>query len=229
MNYRDYFVSMWPEEAVGYFKDGQFYPIENTAEDKLNDCHFSGEVLIEEPDVIIHSHPRTTENWQIDVRIPTYDDLHWQLQCNVEFAICEVTETECKEPVYWGNPYHRPSLEKREFIYGVQDCLSFVQDWYFVNYGIEIPNHARSIDWDHEGETYMDDLYKKWGFVEVDEYQYGDVVMFKMLLSPTTNHLGIYMGDGTVLWHCEGQIPTRVELGRHKKRIARVVRHRSKI
>lgn len=227
MEFKQYFIDAYPDEAVGYVKQGVFYPIENIATDQTEDCAFDGSILIHQPELIIHSHTKKPKDKELDQRVPSQIDLQNQIMTACEWAICVTDGQTCSDPMYWGNNDHRPPLKDREFIYNIQDCLSYIQDWYHQKCGIKLPNCARSPDWDDKGFTYMDDLYQEWGFVDVsrDQMQHGDLLMFKML-SHTTNHLGIYLGDGLMTWHCEGQVPTTLPLGRFAKRVSRAARHK---
>ena len=227
MNFKEYFISCYPNEGVGYIKNGIFFPIENTAELKATCCEFDGSVLIEEPDVIIHSHCHNGLSNE-DHRVPSYEDMQNQLLTATEWAICVTDGLTCTDPVYWGNPNHRPPLIEREFIPNIQDCLSLVQDWYYETWGIVIPNHPREPEWALTGHTYMDDLYKDFGFtteVAWEDMRFGDVLMMKCL-SATSNHVAVYLGDGNIIHHGAGQISVIEPAHRWKKRLTRIVRHR---
>lgn len=229
MNYKDYLISQYPNEAGGYFKDKVFYPIENIAEDKTTNFVFDGRILIHDPELIIHSHVKVPNTpLHMDLRIPSDTDMEGQLLCNCEWGICVVDENTCSDLVTWGNPDNRPPLIEREFIYNIQDCLSLVQDYYYQKLGIILPNHPRAADWDQRGETYIDSLYKDFGFSDVNfmSIQEHDIIMFKFPGFTTTNHLGIYLGNGIMLHHQEGQISTKVKIDKWVKRITRIARHK---
>lgn len=226
-DYEQYFISKYPEEGVGYLKDGKFYPVENLAEEKTCNCVFDGSILIKKPDVILHSHTRVSGDTG-DLRVPSYTDMHNQIVSAVEWGIVVTDGVKCEEPVYWGNPLRRPPLIEREFIPNIQDCLSLVQDWYFAELNIVLPNQPRDPDWDLQGLNYMDDLYESWGFtkeVAWDEMERGDLMMFKCL-SAITNHLAVYVGNGEMIHHGLGQISVIEPVHKWQKRLVRVVRHR---
>jgi hypothetical protein len=223
---KEYFISKWPEEACGYLKYGVFYPLENCSEDKENDIEVDGEFLIRKPDVFVHSHTFREEP-PSDPRAPSEVDLHNQIITNIEWAICATDGKTCSDPIFWGNPNHRPPIEGREFIVNAQDCLSLVQDWYYEHLNIRLPNKARSADWDL-GYSFMDDEYTNWGFYDVplDDLKHGDVMMMRVLLATTTNHLAVYVGDGKIIHHGYGQVPITEQCHRWLKRTVRVVRHK---
>lgn len=223
-----HFLACHPNEGVGYVKDDVFYPLENTAEDKEHDCEFDGEFLIKKPDLIVHSHTTVyvaTSAPDADMRAPSYVDMVNQRISGVEWAIIVTDGQTCLDPIFWGNPNHRPDLHRREFIYNVQDCLSLVQDWYYATLNRRLPDLPRDPEWDQQGQTFMEDNWQSWGFVEVpwEEKKFGDVIMMK-LLSQTTNHLAIVLDETTMFHHGYGQLPIVEPSHKWKKRTVRVVR-----
>lgn len=249
MDFKSYFISKYPEEAVGYFKNGEFFPIDNIAsggyskddawiecEDnhivKQYECVFDGAILIKKPDCIIHSHTYDSDMVN-DPRIPSITDMENQRLTAIEWALVATDGKICSDPVYWGNPYHRPPIKDREFIFNIQDCLSLVQDWYYETFKILLPDHPRSADWDSKGHSYMDDLYKVWGFsdIPINEIRQGDILMMRFL-SRTTNHVAIVLDNSHLLHHAVGQVPLEEPIHKYlgnKNRIVRAVRHRELI
>ena len=204
MDFKEYFVSKWPEEAVGYVKSGKFTPLENIAADKLHDFAVDPSFLIEEPDLLLHSHIVGHEVQQPghDPRSPSFDDLKGQITTAIEWGICVTDGQTCDDPVCWGNPDHRPPLLERDFIFNVQDCLCLCQDWFYAEMGIVLPTEPRDPHWADEGQNYMEDLYQAWGFeqVELSDLKHGDV-LFYQVRTKVVCHLGIYLGNNEVLSH----------------------------
>lgn len=195
-------LAMYPNEAAGYIKDGTFYPCENVAADPLTSFKVDSGILLLEPDVIVHSHPIPLGRIDWNPKAPSYDDQLGQLATAVEWCIIPTDGTNCDEPVYWGNPKHRPPLIGREYIPCAQDCLALCRDWLYADRALELPDIARRQHWYFDGERLIDDHWEAWGGTAVAEsdLQRGDI-MFMQIRSDTTNHLGIYLGDGTMLHH----------------------------
>lgn len=87
-------------------------------------------------------------------------------------------------------------LVGRDFFHGSLDCYGLVKDFYSRELGIELPEFEREdFWWQKEGnqELYLDNLDKA-GFYQVDEPQYGDLILMQYR-SEKTNHGGIYIGD----------------------------------
>ena len=115
---------------------------------------------------------------------------------------------------------------EREFINGVQDCLSFISDWYYQDCGIQLPMQPHGLWWFDEGEDFMGQLYKDWGFEDINssEIEVGDLVMMTVR-STVVNHLAIYIGDGMIAHHRHRQKPTIEKIDEWKHRIERIARH----
>ncbi|MGH6646207.1 C40 family peptidase [Aquabacterium sp.] len=207
MNYQEHFIKCWPNEGVGYLKDGQFFPLENIAEDPANSFEVDPSFLLEEPDALLHSHCTGVTKQIDDPHIPSYQDLLGQQHTAIEWGICVTDGEICEEPICWGNPNNRPPLLDRTFIFNVQDCLALMQDWYYQEHAIVLPTQPRTPHWYDEGQNYFEDLYQDWGFekVSLDELQRGDL-LFYQVRSPVVNHIGIYMGDNEVLSHWFGRV-----------------------
>jgi hypothetical protein len=215
MDFKSYFISKWPEEAVGYLKNGQFFPLENIAVDKLHEFEVDPEFQLEEPDALLHSHTTGFEVQTHDPRAPSFQDLKHQIITDIEWGICVTDGQTCDDPLYWGNPANRPPLEGREFIFNIQDCLCLCQDWFYTEHGLVLPSEARTPHWNEEGQNYMEALYESWGFerIGLDELRRGDV-LFYQVRSPVVNHLGIYLGDNQVLSHWYGRVSAVEGFGR---------------
>jgi len=229
MDFRSYFISKWPEEAVGYLKGGQFYPLENIAEDKLHTFEVDPLFMLEEPEVLLHSHPtgHEVQDPTVDPRSPSYLDLKHQIATDIEWGICVTDGQTCDEPLCWGNYDNVPELLGREFIFNLHDCLPLARDWFYKNRGIKLPFHAHDPMWHEQGENYIEGLYKEWGFelVDLTQLEEGDV-LFYQVRSPVVNHVGIYLGNNEVISHWFGRVSCVESFGKwasHIKFAARYV------
>lgn len=227
MTFKEYFINCYPNEGVGYLKDGVFFPLENVATHPAHSFEVDPSFLLNEPDALLHSHCVGREAQTTDPRAPSYEDLLGQQQTGIEWGICVTDGTTCEDPLYWGNPENRPPLEGRDFIFNIQDCLCLTQDWYFTEYGIELPTQPRTPGWNEEGQNYFEDLYEQWGFVKVplQELKRGDVLFYKVR-SPVVNHIGVYLGDGQVISHWYGRLSCVEPFGTWARYIQFAARYR---
>jgi cell wall-associated NlpC family hydrolase len=213
MTYQEYFKSKYPEEAVGYIKNGEFFPLENIASevcdekgkvlfDKTNSFEVDPIFLLEEPDLLIHSHTKAPARG-IHPLTPSKSDLAGQVATDIEWAIVSTDGEKVSEPIYWGSPTHRPPLEGRRFIFNMYDCFSLLQDFLFKEKGYELPQVVRDPFWHARGDNFIDDLHVRYGFTKIplDKLQYGDALFCAIGTSPVVRHIGIYLGDDKVLSH----------------------------
>lgn len=103
--------------------------------------------------------------------------------------------------------YQMPSLKKlpiygREFIHGVNDCYSFVKDWYAEELGVTLPEPLREDDWWRKGQNLYLDNYEAAGFVKVDssDLQRGDIILMQVH-SDVPNHAAVFLGDNLIGHH----------------------------
>jgi hypothetical protein len=253
-----HFVAVWPNEACGYVtQDNVFVPCENKAEKPREDFLIAAETFIGvEPKCIVHSHcidntkplsrqplqefldvEVTEENAETikyrdeeyDPRIPTSSDLQGQIDTACEWAICVVSKNDCSLPYFWGDYDHRPDLMKRQFIYNMNDCLSFMFEWYYKKWKVQLPNIAR--EWCfYKGE---DDLfinsYAKWGFTDATHLtpEVGDVFLWRYG-AKVVSHCGVYVGDGQAAHHMFRRLPSlmpRHEVEQWNKYLVKRVRY----
>lgn len=226
MTFQEHFIKCWPNEGVGYLKNGAFFPLENIAEDQRYSFEVNPQFLLQEPDALLHSHCTGVEKLATDPRAPSFEDLQGQIQTGVEWGICVTDGEVCENPLYWGNPKHRPDLLGRDFIFNVQDCFTLVQDWFYQERAVTLPNLPRTPHWNDEGENHLADRYQDWGFekVPVSDIQRGDVLFYKVR-SKVPNHLGIYLGDHQVLSHWYGRVSCVEPFGKWAGYIEFAARH----
>jgi hypothetical protein len=227
MTYQEHFIACWPNEGVGYVKDGEFFPLVNLSTEQH---HFEVDpaFLLEEPDMLLHSHcVGRGINYEGDPRSPTFADLEGQIKTSIEWGICVTDGEVCEDPVCWGDPDHRPPLLEREFIHSVQDCLSLCQDWFYQERGIVLPNKPRDPYWASDGQNYMEDLHEQWGFKRLDAFtdlQPGDVLFYRVR-TPVVNHLGIYLGNDEVISHWVNEVSCVQPLSRWRSHIEFAARY----
>ena len=66
-------------------------------------------------------------------------------------------------------------------------------------------------DWWEEGLNYFDDLFDRFGFIEVEEPQRGDIIIFK-IYNNTPNHCGVYLEEDIFMHHAENRLSCRESL-----------------
>ena len=100
---------------------------------------------------------------------------------------------------------------KRKFEIGKNDCFSIVRDYYINEFGIEIYNYERGKNWYKENPGVFLEKYEHEGFIKlidgpinennISKLKKGDLLLLKSEKSEHPNHLGIYLGNDTVLHH----------------------------
>lgn len=171
---------------------------------------------------IVHSHPGYSANPSMADRAQCEaSGLPWVIVGLPSGHLVELA------PTGWTAP-----LEGREFHFGVLDCYTLVQDWYRREWGIVLPDFARTDGFWLRGEHLYRDGLAEAGFVVVPtrEPQRGDGLLMRVGSPDVDNHAAVYLGDGLMLHHLYGQ-PSRVELWDWpwQRRTTAVVRHRSRL
>lgn len=209
-------LESYPTESVGYIKDGIYHRLENKS-GRPDAFVVDSTVLLQEPEVLVHSHCHSKTDPTYDPSVPSYLDLDSQIKTGIEWAIIVTDGEECDPPLRWGNPATRPPLEGRPFIHSMYDCLELCRDWYALNRDIRLPAQPRQPDWWLKGEDYMGQLYTAWGFEQVDrsKLEVGDVLFYQVPPSKVINHLGLYVGNDTILTHWFGRLSGIEPLYKH--------------
>lgn len=121
----------------------------------------------------------------------------------------------------WARIQGRLPLEGRPYAWGVQDCLTIIQDWQRER-GITVPDPLRVPGyWEQGLDPYRDGLPTS-GFARVtDEPRRGDVLFF----GTPVRHAGIYLGHGKFIHHREGDLSRSETLdGYWQRTLSAVVR-----
>lgn len=216
---RDHVLKNFPNESGGIVTtDNMFVPLENLAENPELDCKFDSKVFLKYKNIkaLLHSHIMKDKPL-IDPRTPSPQDLKTQINTGLECCIVVTDGKEVEEPVWWGDPNHRPDLYERDFIHGIQDCLAFVRDWQYQKRKILMPGFAYAPHWSQNGQDYISENYREWGWQDVpfdrtmQNMIYGDLILFK-IQSNVVNHLGVYTGNGKVEHHLTARLPKSEDL-----------------
>jgi proteasome lid subunit RPN8/RPN11 len=124
----------------------------------------------------------------------------------------------------------------RQFVYGVLDCYTLMQDWYRQELKIDVPKPPREADrpdWWKRGpngepphDLYLEG-FEAAGFSLVEHLERGDVILIQ-LQADVANHCAIYLGDQVILHHVWGRLSCREVYGGYwMKNTRAIVRHRS--
>lgn len=186
------------EECCGLVINAQYYlPCHNIATDRQNNFVIDPEDWITAESIgnitaIVHSHPN-------GLPILSQADQFFQQQTKLDWWLV------CDNQIYQFN-YIKP-LIGREFIHGVDDCLTMIIDAYMLA-GITIPNYPRQDNWWSNGQNFYLELLPINQFEQVQTVQEGDIILV-CLGAKVPNHAAIYIGNQMILHHCPKRLSTR--------------------
>ncbi|MCS3467389.1 proteasome lid subunit RPN8/RPN11 [Pseudomonas sp. JUb42] len=138
-----------------------------------------GEIL-----TIVHSHPDVLPQPSMADRVSC--ELHELPWCIVSWPSGEYFE-------FAPSGYQAP-LIGREFAHGLLDCYALCRDFYWREWGLELPNFPRRDGWWKTGESLYERYYQQAGFYPVTEPQYGDMLVMQ-IDAQAPNHAGVFLGD----------------------------------
>lgn len=234
--FHQHMLECYPEECLGYIKDGQYHRLENTSTQKEVSGDIDKEVLIDlldkGIDALCHSHPNGPD-------CPSGRDMQTQIDMDVPFVIGCTNGEACTAPFIWGSGLAKPPLLGRPFIHGVLDCVELIFDFYKEIMKVDLPPVARDWEWWATGNCPDEGMYEinftKWGFEQVhDGLEFGDV-LFLHAGSKVINHAAVYIGDHLILHHLSGRLendPSRISTiepvirWRQNQRLGKVVRYK---
>lgn len=227
----------YPAECCGVIVSGQYIACRNIAEradqfeihhEDLAKAEDSGEIQ-----AYVHSHPNATARAS-DL------DLH-QIELHQKpWVICAYPDVEFQVHKPFG---YKAPLVGRNYHHGWQDCYSIVRDFYQREFGLKLIDFERQDRWweSKDNKPLYLDGFKKADFVEVNNIQYGDVLLCKVGRTEHVNHAVIYLGDKAtlkseesaalvggpfILHHPYGRKSVREIYGpQWQERVIKVVRH----
>lgn len=185
----------FPLEACGVIVNKGYIRCRNISENK-DQFEIHPEDLAKAEDLgeiqaYVHSHPNAS------ARASETDLIQIELH-EKPWVICAYPDIEFQ--VYKPCGYKAP-LVGRNYIHGTQDCYAIVRDFYKRELGISIPDYERQDLWWESKENpslYLDNFEKE-GFIEVDEPQYGDVLLCWVGRTEHVNHAIIWLADNPEL------------------------------
>jgi len=109
--------------------------------------------------------------------------------------------------------YYNKYIDK-DFVIGISDCLSIVENYYNEEFGIKIFHYERTADWDKDYPEFVknklaefcdsqnfDKFFEKENFVKIEGIENArkhDIIVFKYLEN-YPSHFGIYLGQNHIL------------------------------
>lgn len=237
---REHVMESYPKEACGIVADDLYHPVKNTHRQPEQNFKIAPKVYLEFADriqAVIHSHcvglePIRFGQWEIDPRTPSQLDMVSQQEMGVPFGIVACEGENVSKLIWFGEKPPAPILG-RPFIHGIYDCYSLIRDWYYLEMGIELPEHPRQLGWWRDRENIRkaldmyEDGWRKDGWTEINlhgDLEVGDVLLMKYE-SKRVNHGGLYIGNGKFIHQAIG-CQSRDELVREwKPLMVRAVRY----
>lgn len=177
---------------------------------------------------VVHSHPDACANPSMADRLGCErSGLTWLI---VGWPSAVVVAL---QPEGWQAP-----LVGRDFVFGVLDCYTLIQDYYRRVLSLTLPDFDREDGfWEtkcladgsvQKGRELYLEGFAEAGFVEVaGQPQLHDVILMQVA-SDVVNHGAVYIGDGLILHHLYGRLSCRDPYGGYWLRHSvKLLRHQS--
>lgn len=224
---RQHTLKCYPKEMCGLLIIDNFIPITNIHEEpltnfKLDEVELSKFLKTSKILAIVHSHclPQKSST-RFDLRTPSNLDVQYQKLSGVPWLIVG-TEGVTVTPALELPRERNPDYVGRPFIWFISDCYTLIQDYYYYELGITLPDHSDSAN--YKTLTNYDDIFKKYvkeyKFEEIPYYgnpKDGDLFLLNQGVA-TCNHLAVYH-RGTLIHQAEISIaePFALFIGRIQK------------
>jgi len=189
----------YPYEMCGILTEDDFIFCPNIHENPKTNFKISPKDLLPylgKVKAIVHSHCKDSKTQEVfDIRTPSVSDLEGQTLSGVSWLIVSCNGSTVSSPLEFPR---QPSNNYigRPFIWLINDCYTLVQDFYFFELGISLPNHKAKTDY-RDIRTLnglFDDFIVEYNFRPRHEGE--PVVTGNLLLlnhkGSVRNHLGIY-------------------------------------
>ena len=151
---------------------------------------------------VIHSHPITSPQ-------PSEAD---KVACEKSNIRWWIVQPNLNQWVSYDPCGYKAPLIGRTWVWGVQDCWSLCRDYYKQELGIEL------VDWDrpNDPEEFIkrptfNSCFEATGFRELkleEELEKGDLLLMS-ISSVGLNHIGVYLGQQTLLHHLQNRLSSR--------------------
>ena len=201
-------LDVYPEEGCGILQNKKgklvWIPSTNEAENPeeefiINSDDYLRASLTGDIYAIVHSHPNASpELSEADKKASNY--------FKIPYIVYSIPSGEKVEYIP-----ETKRLLGRDYIFGENDCWSLARDFYKEEFNITLPTMKFKDDWWEDGLNYFDDLFNKFGFIEVEEPQRGDIIIFK-IYNNIPNHCGVYLEEDIFIHHAENRLSCRESL-----------------
>ncbi len=208
-------LAEYPNEACGVIKGGKYYPQKNIHKRPLNNFRIENNIAIKDIEAIVHSHTNG-RTW------PSSMDLRGQYQSGLPWVIVCVDGEKITDYFSFGD--EPPPLIGRIFRFGVTDCYTLIRDYYKEELGLTFSPFF------YDGSKNPNDyagLYERhlveYGFKLKNAPKENDILTFT--IGGANAHAGIYLNDGQVLHHLEGQLSRKESAQRWIRNITGIYRY----
>lgn len=201
---KEHILRCYPEEACGILTEDDYVPCINIHENptkafRFDKLEYATNAVAAK--AIIHSHTRKLRSLVVfDPRTPSYADTVGQKLSALPWLIYDTEGLTVGIPLQY--PRIRSNIyEGRPFLWFISDCYTLVQDWYFYELGVALPDYK--LEKDYTEIKHLNDLFtpyiEEYGFVEVplNKIQRGDLLLLDNA-GFHQNHLGIYDGKNVL-------------------------------
>lgn len=108
-------------------------------------------------------------------------------------------------------PGNLPPLEGREFILGLQDCVTLVSDYYETQGLPAWPFFTRPPSSLEHGDPLDHAIIQGQGFIRssTEDLTVGDLLMIAVGFRGQPNHLAVYLGEGLILHQLVGNVSSK--------------------
>lgn len=197
-----------PREACGVVIASRFYPVTNTADDRLAFVMDGAELCALEnkhgqAEAIVHSHVYGPP-------IPSEADKAMCERLGLPWLI--VSWPLGTHHVFQPSGYKAPLLG-RQWAWGTHDCYGLIRDGILEHGGVALPDFARAWLWWERGGNIIAEQFEQAGFVPVaGAFRHCDVIGMQ-IRSPVINHLGLFLEPDIILHHMFNRLSAREVYG----------------
>lgn len=125
----------------------------------------------------------------------------------------------------WEPNGFKAPLYGREYLHGVLDCYSLIQDWYQIKKGITLPDFEREEGWVEKNQDLYMENFEKANFYKIDPktIREGDIILMQVGKSSIVNHGAIYLEGDIILHHLINRLSSRDVYGGYWRKCTREV------
>jgi len=210
----------YPKEAVGFFVNDTYVPLENIAEDPIKNFRVNPEMFIAyygSIQAVIHSHG--------DYGHVSKEDMEGQIRSAIPWGVICLKNGAVDKIAFWGDQIDPYPLIGRVFLHGLWDCYGLLRD-YFRFKGITLNQYPRDNRWWEHSPSMLEDNVLDAGFTQVDEkhLRKGDVV-FMQIGAPVVNHCGVYLGGSLIIHHLYNKLSRREPISNWRNSVSGYYRY----